>query len=843
MKECYLFIALCFYALTLPGQFIDVSCEAPFYITSMGNYLGTGVSFYDVDRDGLDDVTLCSAGSDIRIYLNQGGFYADYFAIENLQDAKCPLWADIDNDGDSDFLYTIRGGSVRLFRNDGDLSFTEITDDMNLPFTNAPSYGASWGDYDRDGFLDLYVCNYNDGSLGTMRNWLFHNNADGTFTEQAIALGVDNGLKFSFQSTWVDFDQDGWLDLYVVNDRHDGNALYHNTGGTFANISSSSGTDIEIDAMSNSISDIDNDGDFDIFCTNIPAEGNKMLRNNGDLVFSDATNYSGLAVYSNCWSGLWIDHDLDGNDDIQICDGDYFNTSDPNSFFVNDGTGHFVQIAGGGSIPGDDGFSYCSAKGDINNDGRWDYIVVNDFPESVDLFENSTTSNHWIKIGLQGTLGNADGVGSIIKVYSQGKFYMTQTMSGENFMSQDSQYEIVGIGSNTFIDSIVVQWPGGWIDRWYGIDADQFIMLEEGSTFTAEIATSNNFVNCSDSPVVLSAGNYSFYLWNNNSQDQSIEITEAGWYWVQATNEFGISAIDSVFIQIYQAPNVLSELFNVSCHGFADGAIYLALEESEIENVFWNSPLLEGSAPTGVPQGNYQYEVIDQNGCSITGEVEITEPDLFSIAPFSLTACFGESVSFYPVIVGGTGATDIDWGSIDPSELYAGEYSFSVIDELGCDSVFEIEVSQWDEIIAEMNLLNAFDGANGSCELIVEGGSGEFEFSWSNGDDTEFADSLAQGNYSVIISDSHGCTREVSVSIIDMGINDVSKTSGIGPTLIDDYFFVNNYIGVIQVFNLAGDLVSSIKVTSNAFIINAASWSSGIYILQCGPESHRVVKK
>jgi hypothetical protein len=843
MKECYLFIALFFYALTLPGQFTDISQEAPFYITSMDNYLGTGVSFYDVDHDGLDDITLCSAGSDIRIYLNQGGFYNDYFAIENLQDAKCPLWADFDNDGDSDFLYTIRGGSVRLFRNDGDLSFTEVTTDLNLPFTNAPSYGASWGDYDRDGFLDLYVCNYNDGSLGTMRNWLFHNNTDGTFTEQAIALGVDNGLKFSFQSTWVDFDQDGWLDLYVVNDRHDGNALYHNTEGTFVNISSTSGTGIQMDAMCNSISDFDNDGDFDIFCTNIPAEGNKMLKNNGNLLFTDATNYSGLAVNSNCWSGLWIDHDLDGSDDIQICDGDAFNTSDPNSFFVNDGTGHFVALSGGGAVPGDDGYSYCSAKGDLNNDGRWDYVVVNDFPEGVDLFENSTTTNHGIKICLQGTLGNADGIGSIIKVYSQGKFYMTQTMSGENFMSQDSQYEIVGLGTNTNVDSLIVQWPGGWIDRWYNIGADQFVMLEEGSTFTVEIATSSNYVNCSDTPVVLSAGNYASYLWSNNSQDQSIQITEAGWYWFQGTNEFGLSATDSVFIQIYDAPNVLSEVFNASCPGFNDGAIYLALEESEIENVFWNSPFLQGSSPTGLSQGNYEYEIVDQNGCSSFGEIEIIEPAPFSIGPYSLTACFGESISFVPDITGGTGPIDSDWGSVDPLELYAGEYSFTVTDELGCDSIFQIDVTQWEEIITEMNLTNSYDGANGTCELTIEGGSGDFEFLWSNGDDSNFADSLAQGNYTAIISDGHGCTREISFSIIDMGINDVPKTSGISPTLIDDHFVVNNYIGVIHVFSLAGQLICSHKVTSNAFIINVASWSSGIYVLQCGIENHQVVKK
>jgi ASPIC and UnbV/Secretion system C-terminal sorting domain len=568
------------------------------------------------------------------------------------------------------------------------------------------------------------------------------------------------------------------------------------------------------------------------------------LKNNNNFLFTDATDYSGLEVNSNCWAGLWIDYDLDGDDDIQICDADMTYSSDPNSFFVNDGTGHFVELNNGAMVSGDDGFSFCSAKGDMNNDGRWDYIVLSDFPESVDLFENATAENNWIKLGLQGTASNADGIGSLIKVYSQGKFYMTQTRAGENLMSQDSQYEIVGLGSNTSIDSLVVYWPSGWIDRWFDLTANQFLLLYEGATYAVNIASSSNYVDCSDSPVALSVDNSNAqYLWSNNSQEPSIQITEQGWYWVQVTNEWGISTIDSVFIETYDAPNVLSQVFNVTCHGFNDGAIYLALEESEIANVFWNSPFVEGSAPTGIPQGIYQYELVDQNGCAIFGEIEITEPSLFSIEPYSINACYEESVSYTPVITGGTGTLYYDWQNINPMELFAGQYSFSVVDELGCDTVFEIEVGQWSEIITQLEVINASDGSTGSCQLNPSGGSGDFEFIWSNGNDSGFADSLSQGNYDVVITDSNGCNSQVSFSIIDLGGIDSFTRSGISPSLIDDRVVVNNYIGDIKVFNLAGECVKSFKASSNEFIISTAEWSSGIYLIRCGSENHRVVKK
>ena len=184
------------------------------------------------------------------------------------------LWGDYDNDGDPDLFISVYESPSVLMRNDGDLQFTDVSVDAGIPqIIGHKSFGASWGDYDQDGFIDLYITNYNVSTDDVLvENVLLHNEGDGSFTNQTSSAGVGNGLRQSFGAIWFDYDKNGSLDLYVINDKAIFcNTLYRNAGdGTFDDVSSQTNTDIAISAMSATAGDFDNDGWIDLYITNGP---------------------------------------------------------------------------------------------------------------------------------------------------------------------------------------------------------------------------------------------------------------------------------------------------------------------------------------------------------------------------------------------------------------------------------------------------------------------------------------------------------------------------------------------------------------------------------------------
>ena len=453
------------------------------------DFFAGGLGFCDANNDGYDDLTFSSQNdAEISTYKNQGSSFKNIFyrfGIENHLESKTILWADYDNDGDKDLYianYTENipeGGKNRLFRNDRG-AFTDVTGEAGFLLENSHTTGACWGDYNNDGWIDLYEVNRSFSES----NRLYKNNGDGTFTDVTIFAGVSDTYHKPLAVSFLDYDNDGWQDIYIDMDFRQGNVMFKNNGdGTFTDVSEISGTQLFFAAMGTAIGDFNNDGWIDIYVTNGP-NGNGLLKNNGDNTFSEVAGILGLRVNKLCWGASFFDYDNDTDLDLFVCVSEGLNgQGDPerqNVLYNNNGDGTFTQAIGSG-LDVDTSYSYGSAIGDYNNDGWIDLAILNANGTKSELWKNNGGTNNWIKILLQGTLSNRDGIGSKMEFYVQGKKFIRTTHCGISYQSQDSFTNTIGIGTAKEVDSIIIKWSSGTIDILKNIRANQFLKINEGT--------------------------------------------------------------------------------------------------------------------------------------------------------------------------------------------------------------------------------------------------------------------------------------------------------------------------------------------------------------------------
>lgn len=450
--------------------------------------LGGGISFFDYNNDGWDDITFATQDSDnIKIYKNiQNGFFIleTSLSLNNTYQHKQPVWVDYDNDGDFDLYLTSDTDGNRLYMNTG-ASLIDVTNVSGLPVPNILTYGASWGDYNNDSYLDVFISNRDPNLL--IPNYLFKNNGDGTFTNVSELAGIGSGSHLSFCSAFFDYNNDGWQDIYVANDKTETqNLLYHNNGdGTFTEVGELSGTNVSIDAMSTTIGDYNNDGWFDIYVTNGP-DGNVLFKNNSDGTFADEALASGTIFNSAGWGSVFLDAENDGDLDLYVSGA--LDGSSPDllsaAFYENQSDGTFSTL-NNGSFNNDNLESYANAMGDIDNDGYPEIIVSNS--NNGDLFlwkNNSSQSNNWLKVKLEGTISNRQGVGSTIEISLDGQKQYRYTLCGEGYLGQNSSYEFFGLGQSTTVDYVKVTWLSGIEDIIYNVDSNQSITILENATLS-----------------------------------------------------------------------------------------------------------------------------------------------------------------------------------------------------------------------------------------------------------------------------------------------------------------------------------------------------------------------
>jgi hypothetical protein len=447
-----------------------------------------GLSFFDFNNDGWDDLTFTSQDGDpLYFYQNNNGTLSSVSLnlVDNLNDTRQVNWVDIDNDGDNDFFVVSNNSSNRLYENDGSMNFTDITVSSGISTATMQSWGGSWGDYNNDGFLDLFLCN-RDYANTTQPNLLYRNNGNNTFTDVSSSAGISSSNHLSLCASFFDFNNDGWQDIYIANDRYaTSNILYKNNGnGTFSDVSASSGTNISIDAMSTTIDDYNNDGWLDIYVTNTHA-GNYFFKNNGDETFTNVANTTGTEFNSFAWGAVFLDADNDTNLDLYVS-GMLDGTSGylPSAFYENQADETFI-IPSGTGFASDTAESYSNAIGDVNNDGLADISVLNNQPDDNFLWINTNNDgNNWLKVTLEGVTSNRMGIGSWIEISLGGNKQYRYTLNGEGYTSQNSGAEFFGLGNNTTIDYVKVTWLSGVEDILYNVSSNQTLDIVESSTLS-----------------------------------------------------------------------------------------------------------------------------------------------------------------------------------------------------------------------------------------------------------------------------------------------------------------------------------------------------------------------
>lgn len=694
------------YVDVAPAQGVDHLVVAPPLVD-----FGCGVSFHDFDGDGWDDLTFGHMNDSLIFYRNvEGNLVRMPSFAPHTGETKQVLWADIDNDGDDDFLVTTFEGNVRLFRNEGDWTFTDITESAGFVEQDGKRYGASFGDYDRDGDLDLYICTYiydPEPFAFHKVNQLYRNEGDGTFTNVTIQAGVGNGLQASFQSAWIDVDLDGWPDLYVINDFEGANALYRNNGdGTFTDMAEELGLALEGEhPMSISLSDFDLDGDVDIFITNtgiFPMVNNArsmLMVNQGDGTFAESSEDYGLNIFEWGWGAVWVDRENDGYHDLYIPTHRELALPVPNLYYRNV-NGESFEEALEEAFPGPQITSgHCAARGDLNGDGYADIVVQNQAPFRPYIWQNTGGSASWVRIGVEGTLSNRNAIGTWIRLYAGGRQYVHYTVSGENYISQNSQHIPFGLGDATVIDSVVVTYLSGHVDRYFDLPVNTHHRFVEGETYPVTIIADGPFVQCAPAIVLLDAGEHAGYLWNTGDTGQILEVDASGTYQVTVLTPLGLEVTSpSVEVVIGAAPVVVADVTGPLCAEDATGSVELVnLSGVDVAEVSWaHGPSGPQLADLGV--GVYSYELTDVNGCSASGEVEVLAPEPLFIQVVPTAATDGSNGRLEWTVFGGTppysvlvNGEPMSGSALDG--LASGMYTVVVTDANACTTGVNVLVS------------------------------------------------------------------------------------------------------------------------------------------------------
>ncbi|MBN8584678.1 MAG: VCBS repeat-containing protein [Ignavibacteria bacterium] len=501
----FLFLILFFNSVIQAQTYTNAGPQLGLGHMYQSGFNGGGISFVDYDLDSYDDIfSTSSSGQTIVAYRNNIVNFTDVtnsFGFTEASESKATLVCDYDNDGDRDILCIHFTGILKFYKNNNG-TYQDFTSSAGITSDSLHATTAIWFDYDRDGFLDLYIGVYTGfGNNIPKPNKLYRNNGNGTFQDVSAAANMENSGNKVLAMIAIDYNNDNWPDVYIASDRRYGNTLLKNNGnGTFSNVSQQSGTFLELDAMGLSITDFDNNGYFDIYVSN-GEEGNAFLKNNGNGTFTEVAGTYNMSVNRICWGNNFFDYDNDGDDDLYIAVSggpiDRYNV-----LFRNNGNSTFTQLTNIGLV--NDNFqSYGSAAGDVNNDGYIDMVSMNT-GDPVSLMKSSGGSNKWVKIKLQGTYSNREGIGALMEVYRGINKYKRYVTCGQSYCSQNSMVQTMGAGNSSVIDSIRVLWPSGIMQTVHNIPVNNVTTITEAGVIgingnntilPAEFSLSQNYPN------------------------------------------------------------------------------------------------------------------------------------------------------------------------------------------------------------------------------------------------------------------------------------------------------------------------------------------------------------
>ena len=529
-----------------PVTFTNVSDQVGF-----SGVRGSRFSWADYDNDGDQDLLINGR----ELHRNNGApswNFTDVTSDAGLYGyVSSGAWADYDNDGWLDFYATAGiGNEDILWHNNGDGTFQNVTYAAGNVLDNLPSESAGWGDYDADGFVDLYVANYELNYVGMM-DILWHNNGDGTFENVTVAAGIDDytNPRHGRGVAWGDYDNDGDLDIYISNYRLVPNYLWENNGdGTFTDRASNRG--VEGDAtryggnwywghtIGSAWGDIDNDGDLDLFTANLVHKDNdwplwvrglfcddsKFYQNNGSAEnynFYDIREQAGIPIippgermydpasgstyyrdelYS---SPAFADYDNDGDLDLFVTQVYYLFHGDSH-LFRNNGNSTFTNVTDQAGVKVWN--SWGTAWADYDNDGDMDFVVEgSSYPNSfyeIRLYRNDGTPNKWLKINLRGCWSNWAGIGARVTVTNGTVTQMREVEGGTGTGSSQNSLPIeFGFDDYSGTVDVQIRWPNGLVQDILGVTLNQTLDVTEISCLVAPTATSAGLSGTTDQDV------------------------------------------------------------------------------------------------------------------------------------------------------------------------------------------------------------------------------------------------------------------------------------------------------------------------------------------------------
>jgi len=465
-------------------------------------YLGNGVAAADYNNDGFIDIYFVSkiptnpsqSGSANSLFRNNGdGTFtnvAKKAGVEGIIDNSTiqsnqlvenygASWGDFDNDGDVD-LYLTNKGMDEFYENLGNGTFKNITKQAGLDRLIRDSSSAAWFDLDNDGYLDLHISCYGKyGEEVSSDNIMYRNNGDGTFTNITDETGLGEP-GWTYTTLVVDANFDGWPDLYCVND-FGRNVFYLNNGeGVFHEATKEYGLENIGQGMGATLGDYDNDGLFDIYFTcisdHIDLEWSPLVRHTSEGLYKDVSRTSGTAITHWSWGCQFLDYDLDGYLDLYVVNGFGGDEKYNNFLFRNKGDGTFDDISsqsGANGLP--EARGVCVA--DFNNDGLPDMVVANQ-KTIAHLYMNHGNPGNYLKINLVGTKSNRDARGAVVSV-TGGKNTYYRLNDDILFYGQSKVPLHFGLGDDTIVD-ILVKWPSGLKEEFSTVPANQELTITEG---------------------------------------------------------------------------------------------------------------------------------------------------------------------------------------------------------------------------------------------------------------------------------------------------------------------------------------------------------------------------
>ncbi len=469
MREKMVIILFAFFILitiNLNSQLFKRVIDQDTHLTTFSSS-SYGCNWVDVDNNNFPDIFVANGSNQVNhIYYTsrQNQIVPNFHTalmFDNLS-SFAASWADYDNDGLNDLLVVnsyFHG--INLYRNINGYSF-EINQANQLGSIAGSFFGCAWGDYDNDGLLDIIITDWQTYSP----NIVLRNNGNGSFSN--VYNAITNDFDQMMSPTWIDYDDDGDLDLFIATDYYNYNRLYENDGaGNFTRIYDHTLVNDLVKSNSASWADYDNDGDFDLFVGTTGNDNNRFYRNDGNGNFTEIFGLNLVTDGGYSRSSCWGDFDNDGYIDLFVANG-YLEQFRNNFLYMNNGDGTFTRVMQG-AIVEDGGSSLGVSAADYDHDGDLDLFVVNGcgYADQINfLYENiSEPSHNWLKIKCEGTVSNRSAIGTKLYLYltiNGKKSILSRYISSNSGRASQSDYVVhFGTGNTNQADSLVIKWPSG----------------------------------------------------------------------------------------------------------------------------------------------------------------------------------------------------------------------------------------------------------------------------------------------------------------------------------------------------------------------------------------------